>query len=154
MKLVHAPDYSVRLSASWEPDAGPTSELLISGRPTGVTVAGAVYEAALKWDEYILLFLTDDILFEDGLNIHLLDKNFNVVDSAHLAFIYTTGIFSDLDLTQADSVRFCFFGGMVWTLKLFRKKRFALPIISDPLGVSRPFKFSRMFQIRRHNLPS
>jgi hypothetical protein len=154
MKLVHATGYSIRLVAPLKPDLPPTSELWAAGGPTGVIVSGAVFEVALRWGEYLLLFLTDDVPFEDGLNIHLLDKNLKVVDSAHMAFMYSTGIFSDLDLTQSDSVSFCFFGGMVWTLKLFSKKKFAFPIISDPLSVSRPFKFSRMFQIDRRNLPS
>jgi hypothetical protein len=134
-------------------DMAPTSEIIAGGVPTGKVVDGAIFEAALRWNEYVLLFLTDDVPFEDGLNIYLLDANLDIVDSAHMFFIYSTGIFSDLDLTQSDTVRFCFFGGIVWTLKLFHKKTFALPIISDPRGVSRPFTFFRRFRIYGRPLP-
>ena len=152
VKLLPAPDYAIRAIAPTTPDTAPTSEIIVAGMPTGKVIGGAVLRAALKWNEYVLLFLTDDVPFEDTLSIYLLDADLNVVDWARMYFIYATGIFSDLDLTQDNAVRFRFFAGMVWTLKLFPKKTFVLPIISDPRGVSRPFAFSRMFQIYRDNL--
>lgn len=153
MKLLPAPDYAIRVIAPQTPDSAPQSEIIVAGVPTGKVIGGAVLRAALKWHEYVLLFLTDDVPFEETLSIYLLDADLNVVDSARMYFIYATGIFSDLDLTQPDSVRFRFFAGMVWTLKLFPKKTLAFPFISDPRGVSRPFNFFRMFQIYRHPLP-
>lgn len=147
MKLTHVPDYSIRVVTPSTSDTIPKSEILIAGVPTGKIVDGAVFEAALRWHEYTLLFLTDDVPFEDSLNIYLLDAALNVVDWARMYFMYSTGIFSNLDLTQADTVRFCFFGERTWALKLFPEKRFALPRISDPIGVSRPLKFFRMFQL-------
>lgn len=153
MKLFHAPDYSIRVVTPSTSDTVPTSEIVVAGVPTGKVLDGAVFEAALRWNKYVLLFLTDDVPFEDGLNIYLLDENLNVVDSARMLFIYSTGIFSDLDLTQPDTVRFRFFGGIIWTLKLFPEKKFALPVISDPLGVSRPFTFFRKFHISGRPLP-
>ena len=153
MNLVHAPDYSIRVVTSSTQDTAPTSEIMIGGVPTGKVVPGAVFEAALRWNEYVLLFLTDDVPFEDTLNLYLLDENLDIVDLARMYFMYATGIFSDLDLTQPDTVRFCFFGGIVWTLKLFPEKIFALPIISDPRGVNRPVAFFRKFQIYGRPLP-
>jgi hypothetical protein len=153
MKLLHAPEYSIRLITPPTSDTPPMSEIIVSGAPTGKVVVGAVFEAALRWNEYVLLFLTDDVPFEDTLNIYLLDANLNTVDWARMYFIYATGIFSDLDLTQDDTVRFCFFGGIVWTLKLFPEKKFVLPIISATWGVSRPFAFFRRFQIYGRPLP-
>ena len=149
VKLLPAPDYAIRVIAPTAPDAPPTSEIIVAGTPTGKVIGGAVLRAALKWNEYALLFLTDDVPFEDTLSIYLIDAELNVVDAAHMYFIYATGIFSDLDLTQDDTVRFRFFAGIAWTLKLLPKKTFVLPIISDPRGVSRPFAFFRMFQIYR-----
>jgi len=66
---------------------------MLNGAPTGTIVDGAILEAALKWHEYTLLFLTDDIPFEDALRIYLLDEKFNVMDSAQIMWIYATGIF-------------------------------------------------------------
>lgn len=153
VKLLPSSDYTIRVIVPSTPDAAPTSEIIVAGVPTGRTIGGAVLKAALRWNEYVLLFLTDDVPFEETLSIYLLDADLMVVDSARMYFIYSTGIFSDLDVTQPDTVRFRFFEGIVWILKLFPKKTFVLPVISDPRGVSRPFTFFRMFQIYRHRLP-
>jgi hypothetical protein len=152
MKLTHAPGYAIRVINPPTSETTPKSEILIAGVSTGKVVDGAVFEAALQWHEYTLLFLTDDVPFEDTLNIYLLDAALNIIDSAHMCFMYSTGIFSNVDLTQADTVRFCFFAERTWTLKLFSEKKFALPSISDPIGVSRPFKFSRMFKLSDSHL--
>ena len=147
VRLLPASDYAIRVIPPSTPDSAPTSEIIRAGKPTGKVIGGAVLRAALKWNEYVLLFLTDDVPFEETLSIYLLDADLNVVDSAWMYFIYATGIFSDLDLTQPDTVRFRFFAWIVWTLKLFPKKTFALPLLSDPKGVHRPFSIFRMFQI-------
>lgn len=153
MKLLHAPNYSIRTITPSTSDAEPTCEVIVAGTATGRVLQGAVFEAALKWNEYTLLFLTDDVPFEDTLNIYLLDQHLNVEDYARMYFMYSTGIFSDLDLTENDTVRFRFLGEKVWTVRLFAEKKFVIPIVSDPLGVHRPFKFFRRFQLSGLPLP-
>lgn len=153
MRLLHSPKYAIRVITPSTSDAEPTCEVVIAGVPTGKVLQGAVFEAALKWNEYTLLFLTDDVPFEDTLNIYLLDQHLNVEDYARMYFMYSTGIFSDLDLTENDSVSFSFLGQKIWTLKLFPENRFVIPIISDPLGVHRPFGLSRRFQLSGRPLP-
>jgi hypothetical protein len=151
MKLLPAPEYAIRVIVPSTSETAPESEIMIDAVPAGKIIGGAVLEAALKWNDYVLLFLTDDVPFEEGLNIYLLDAKLNVLDSAQIGWMYSTGIFSNLDLTASNIVRFRFFAEQVWTLKLLPEKEFALPIISDPLAVSRPFKFFRMFQL--HSSP-
>lgn len=153
VQLLLALDYAIRAVTASTPEAEPTSEIIVAGVPTGKVVGGAVLETALRWREYVLLFLTHDIPFEEMLSVYLLDKNLNVVDSDHMYSIYSTGVFSNLDLSQSDTVRFRFFGGIGWTLKLLPEKTFVLPFISDPTGVWRPFRFFRMFQIYGRPLP-
>jgi hypothetical protein len=153
MKLIHAPEYSTRLTGPSIPDVEPMSEILVAGVGTKKFVTGAVFEAALRWNDYVLLFLTDDVPFEETLNIYLLDKDLNVIDLARMYYMYATGIFSDLDLSEPDTVRFRFFEGMVWRLRLFTEKAFALPFFSDPTGVHKPLRFFRMFQLDDSPLP-
>lgn len=45
----------------------PQSEIIIDGKPTGKIVGGAVLEAALEWNEFVLLLFTDDIPHEETL---------------------------------------------------------------------------------------
>ena len=147
MKLIRAEDYSVRIIRASTSDEVPLCEVMIAGAATGKILQGAVFEAALKWHDYTLLFLTDDVPFEEGLSIYLLDQHLNVADYARMYFIYSTGVFSQLDLSEDDVVRFHFLGEMVWTLKLYAEKRFVLPIVSTPLGVHRPLTFFRRFEL-------
>lgn len=147
MKLIHAPEFSIRVITPPSPEMTPRSEILIAGTPAQKVVAGAVLQAALRWRDYVLIFLTEDIPFEDALHVYLLNRDLTVVDSARLGAMYSTGIFSDLDVTQPDTVRFRFFDGIVWTLTLLSKEEFAIPIVSEPKGVSRPFKFFRRIRL-------
>jgi hypothetical protein len=147
MKLEHASNYSIRLIRESTSEAVPLCEVIIGGEPTGKILQGAVFKAALAWNGYILLFLTDDVPFEDGLSIYLLDRHLHVTDYARMYFMYSTGVFSDLDLSDADTVRFRFLGESVWTLKLFTQKRLVIPILSASLGVHRPWTLYRRFQL-------
>ncbi|WP_211923249.1 hypothetical protein [Duganella radicis] len=150
MGLIHAPEYCTRLVEPSMPDVQPTSEIIVAGTNTQKFVAGAVFQAALRWNDYLLLFLTDDVIFEETLNIYLLDKDLNIVDLARMYHMYSTGVFSDLDLSEPDTVRFRFFEGLVWTLRLLNEQAFAVPFFSDPTGVHRPFKFFRRFHLHSH----
>ncbi|MYM36862.1 hypothetical protein GTP38_21260 [Duganella sp. FT94W] len=147
MKLTHASGYSIRVITASTSDAVPLCEVVIDGTGTGKVLQGAVFEAALKWNDEVLLFLTDDVPFEDTLNIYLLDQHLHVADYARMYFMYSTGILSDVDLTEADTVRFNFLGKKRWTLKLFAEKKFCIPILSEALGVHRSLGLYRRFQL-------
>lgn len=147
MKLENVLGYSTRAITAVDSDELPMCELIIAKTNTGKIFQGAVFEAALKWNNYTLIFLTDGVPFEDALNIYLLDENLNVTDYARMYFMYSTGIFSDVDLTEADTVHFHFLGEKRWTLKLFNEGKFYIPILSGTLGVFRPFSFFRKFHL-------
>lgn len=152
MKLLPTSEYAVRVITASDADTVPLCEIIFTGKATGVVVEGAIFEAALRWNDYTLLFITNDVPFEETLNIYLLDRYFHVADYAHMYFIYSTGIFSDLDLTNADTVHFNFLDEKRWTLSLFPQKRFVVPILSTALGVHRPLTFFRRFQLSAHPL--
>ena len=153
MNLIPADHYALRIIAPSTSEQVPSSELMIFGRPTGKILDGAVLEAALVWGDLLLLCMTDDVSYEEGLRIVLLDRDLNTLDSALIVAMYSTGVFSDLDLTEADTVRFRFFRGLVYTLTLLPQASFALPFFSDPGAVWRPFKWTRRFRIDAHPLP-
>lgn len=128
-------------------DVEPRAELLVDGKPTGRVLVGAVLEAAVQWHELHLLFITDDVPYEEALRIVLLDAQWQVVDAALLGSAYSTGSFSDLSLLPPDTVRFRFIGGTDWTVRLLHKDKFRLPLVSEPRGVSRRLGFSRRFVV-------
>jgi len=130
-----------------------TSTIVMDGEVTDLEVTGAILEAAVAWREQRLLFLTDDILHEDMLRIYLLDAQHRLLDTAVLGAAYSTGAFSDLRLLPPNSLSFSFIGDITWRLLLLSQREFAVPWLSDPRGVSRPWKFHRSFRLEGKPLP-
>jgi len=130
-----------------------TSTIVMDGEVTDLEVTGAILEAAVAWREQRLLFLTDDILHEDMLRIYLLDAQHRLLDTAVLGAAYSTGAFSDLRLLPPNSLSFSFIGDITWRLLLLSQREFAVPWLSDPRGVSRPWKFHRSFRLEGRPLP-
>jgi hypothetical protein len=138
---------TLRLTESGE-DAAPRSNLLHDGTPTSLLLNGVVLEAALRWRDCYVLFVTDDVPFEDALHIYLLDANFHLLDSATLASIYSTGSFAAMQLLPPNRVSFHFFGDANWEVELLPEPQARLPFFSDPRGVTRPFAFSQRLIVR------
>lgn len=113
------------------------SDVVLNGKSTGIIVPGQVLEAAVQINEQrYILFLTDDIIFEESLTIALIDVNDGLKEIVHLGNEYSTGTFADLQVTD-DSVDFRFIGDYIWTLKVSDSPRLRLPFISDPKGIKR-----------------
>lgn len=100
-----------------------------------------------------LIFLTDDIPYEETLSIYLLDGELNYLDSATLGGMYSTGFFSLQVMSAPNVVQFRFIGDIEWSVELLREPEFRLPFISEPIGVSRKFGFSRHFKIQGKSIP-
>lgn len=147
VKLIHPSEFALRPLALPHSEDSPKSELMLNGRPTGKIIDGAVLEAAIRWHDFLLVFVTDDITHEETLRVYLFDGCWNIVDSAQLGWMYATGVFSLLELHPPSTVRFLFFGDTDWTLELFDNEVFTIPFFTDPRGVSRPLRFHRRFQI-------
>ncbi|MDP5009200.1 MAG: hypothetical protein NWQ13_09530 [Glaciimonas sp.] len=131
----------------------PKSEIRVDGIATGKIVSGAYLEAAVRWNDFYLLFMTDDCPFEESLNIHLLDKNADLVDSATMFSMYSTGSFSSLKLMEPNTLHYNFFGDIVWRLELLTTPVFSWPFLGNPRGVWRKFKFKCHFKIYGRPLP-
>ncbi|WJW93795.1 hypothetical protein QVH37_17680 [Enterobacter pseudoroggenkampii] len=93
------------------------SDVVLNGKSTGINVPGQVLEAAVQVNEQrYILFLTDDIIFEESLTIALIDVHDGLKEIVRLGNEYSTGTFADLQVTD-DSVDFRFIGDYIWTLK-------------------------------------
>ena len=147
MRLLPTSKFAARLASPPTDTELPSSELLLNDKPSGLIVTGAVLEAALEWQGCSIAFFTDDIPYEDMLRIYMFDANMTLVDAAMLGWRYSTGTFAELNLQPPNSLTFRFFGGTVWRMVFLDGQEFALPVLSDPSGVSRKFKFSRHFRI-------
>lgn len=122
------------------------SKVLLDGKVTGVRVSGQVLEASVKVDAGLyILFITDNVIFEEALNIFLVKLGGvnSVIDSATIGEIYSSGVFNGLEIVSADSVKFHFMGGGVWTLIISRSPKWRFPFISEDNRISRPIGFKR-----------
>lgn len=147
-----APEITTRRVVQDE-DESPASEILLRAVPTGKFVAGAILEAAIHWRDQYLLLLSNDIPYEDTLNMHLLDAALTLLDTAKLGAAYSTGSFTELQLHEPNQISFRFIGGNPWRIELLTTAEFKMPLLSEPRGVSRPFNFSRRFRVHGNPLP-
>lgn len=131
----------------------PRSEVLIDKRPTGKFVSGAVLEAAVQYEDFYVLFMTDDVPYEELLTILFLDNQLNLLDSAHIGGAYSTGTFSAMRLDDPNTIYFRFIGESIWSVELLTRPQFCIPFISEPSGVGRSFGFSRHFIVHRDPPP-
>jgi hypothetical protein len=143
--MTKADGFSVKACSPSAGDKPPTCQLFYKGHDTGTRLPGALLEASFRVGDEWLLFLTDDIPFEESLEICLLDSKFQVADRATLAAPYAAGNFADLKVLSNHRLQFRFLGQGVWRLELLPDAAFRLPFVSEPLGVTRPFGFSRRF---------
>ena len=154
MKLLTEKEFNIQaVEDTQDEDATQKSKIIINGQNTNIAIEGIVLEACVKWHNFYLAFLTDDIPQEDMLHIHLLDQKLNTLDSATIGGIYTTGNFTDLELLAPNRVNFNFIGGTRWTVDFLSQPERCLPMLSSPKGVYKKSMFSRHFKISGDPLP-
>ncbi len=148
-----AEELTIRLHNEGDDQTEPSSEVLITGKSTEKYVPGATLEAAVSWGDYFLLFMTDDVPYEEMLGVLLLDDKLDIVDSATIGVPYSTGSFSSLHLSPPDRVSFHFIGDFTWEIELLTKPGFRIPFFSEPRGVWRSLGFKRHFIVHGSPLP-
>ncbi|EOV6158884.1 TPA: hypothetical protein ACOEER_002679 [Enterobacter ludwigii] len=110
---------------------------MINGNSTDIIVPGQILEAAVQVNDHrYILFLTDDIIFEESLTIALIDVKDGVKEIVRLGNEYSMGSFEVLSVT-VDSINFRFIGNFLWTVNTVDSSRLRLPFNSDPKGVKR-----------------
>lgn len=152
MKLLSPLEVTLRLSAPWSHDILPRSDILVDGKETGQAVTGEILKAAVRWESYCMLLVTDNVPFDDSLRMYLFDAQWKLVDSATLSHLSATGAFANLTLVRPNYLCFQFTDGATWTLELLRRGVMSLPHV-DPRGVSRPFSFFKRFRVYGFLLP-
>jgi hypothetical protein len=141
-------EIAVRRCEAQEDDDIPQCELMVAGAATGCRVSGAILEAAVEAGGKYLLFMTDDVPFEEILTLHLLDGHFRLLDSASVGRAYATGVFSLIEFREPDELVFRFIGETPWAVKLLDGPALRVPLRADAPGVTRPFGFTRHFIVR------
>ncbi|ELY2797274.1 hypothetical protein SNN58_002338 [Cronobacter dublinensis] len=128
------------------------SEVLINGNITGIIVPGEILKASVQVNEQLyVLFLTDDVIFEESLTIALIDFREGIKEIVYVGNEYTTGSFEALSIT-ADKINFRFIGDYLWTVTVSDTPRLRVPFLSDPKGVKRDTAFKKYMDISTHTV--
>lgn len=127
----------------------PRSLVLVNDRPIGDPIPGCRLEAAIECRPGWLLFVTDDVPFEEMLRVLLIGRDGQLIDSATVGGPYATGSFSGLRLEPPSRVHFRFIDDADWAVDIFDRSRAAVPWWPDAKGVWRGSQLSRHFAIRR-----
>lgn len=146
-------ELTLRLIDAGGDEDEPVSEILLNGQSTARRVTGAVLEGAVQWTNCHLLFVTDDVPYEEMLRIVLLDSAFSTMDSARIGSPYSSGSFSGLTLVEPNTVRFRFIGDTDWRVELLPRPQLRMPFFSEPPGVYRAFGLSRHFVVHGNPQP-
>lgn len=147
MRIVNENDVYLKIISEATETESPKSEITIEGTKIKLAINGVYLESCIEYDEYYLVFTTDDCPFEESLNIYLLSSENEIIDNATIFWPYGTGSFKLLRVADPNLVQFKFFGEKDWQIKIFNNKRFYIPYISEPSGVWRKINFWRFFGI-------
>lgn len=124
------------------------SELLIHCNKTGVIIWGAVLEAAVWVDNNrYLLFLTDGLLYENGLTIYLFDIKKGILEKIKLISAYGDGYFENMEV-DSNSVSFNFLGNYKWTVSVFNKPTIRIPF-TESWVICRDFKLKTYLEVTK-----
>jgi hypothetical protein len=128
-------------------DGVPFCEILNNGTPTGRIITGAVLEAALVTDKFYILFLTDDVPFEESLTIHMVRHDFEHMDTAALIRPYGSGALEGLSVADEHNATFLFYDDRTVCLEVLDRWQWRVPFVPELFGVMRPLGFRRHFRL-------
>ena len=151
-----ATDIEFRRRAQTDADAVPTGQPWRGGTAIGPVVEAALLEAAVEGSGFLLLFLTDDVPFEDRLSIVLISGAGQLLDQAVIGGPYTTGSFNGLRPQGDNRVHFRFAGDTDWCVQVLPQPQWRWPLshdLADPRGVTRPFGWRRRFRLSGNPQP-
>ena len=122
----------------------PQSELLWQGEPIGLKVDGIFIEKQYRTEVWYLLFLTENLPYEEGLHIYLLNSERRLLDALELGGPYASAILKDVKPERETALTFSFFGGDQWRLEVRR-----VPQAGLNLTLFSPLKFKHRLFARR-----
>lgn len=131
--------------------AAPRAKLVLRGLETRFDVPGAVLEAAFQVGDETLLFLTDDVPFEEGLNICLVDREGRLLDCVALAVAGATGSLHYVNRLGKRLFAFSFFADKPMQIVVSDGPRIAFPQIGLRSGIHRSFSLKGRLSVARYS---
>ncbi|AMX01934.1 hypothetical protein [Microbulbifer thermotolerans] len=124
--------FSSNLLKSSDNSQAPYLQLIKGNEPFSGQLKGALIVAQYHlYDGHYLLFITDDIPYEETLRIYLIASNAEVLDSLEFGGYLANGTLEDLNIVGEQAIEFNF----------IHKKRCRLTVKSDS-GWTKPLTFT------------
>ncbi len=121
---------------------GSKSEVCIHGKNTGITIPAAYLETAILLDDgRYLLFVTEDVPYEESLELLLIDIKQDIQEQMTIAVPYGSGTLREMRLYE-NHIEFSYFSDETWRVKVLSSRFFRLPFQNDFLVTRHPFRFS------------
>ncbi|PWF21448.1 hypothetical protein [Corticimicrobacter populi] len=120
--------------------------------PTGAVTTvlfGRQLDACVATPLHYILFLSNDLIYDERLHIYLVDTQATVLDQARLGALDTAAFLSELTMDSAERIQFSFFGGDCWEILLHETPRSVWnSLFSGSPWVWRPRLRRRYFDLR------
>ena len=145
----HHTDISIDAISSQPPTSPSRSYLTIKGHRLETPIEGALMESVFQVGNRYLVFLTEGVLHEDTLWVHLIDENHQVIDKLWFFGMYSTGVLSNIRIESENIMTFSFFDGDRWKLTVHQEKKRQIPWIIKKYCVHRDFSFSCYMTLKR-----
>lgn len=148
MRRLSADDIDLRPLGAQTDDETPRCEVMVHGESAGTELRGARLEAAVATDDNrYLLFVTDDVPYEEFLSIYLLGPDHRLRDSATIGAMYATGQLEDVELAPPDGVTFRFGRDAPWRVRLLSHPKLRPSIGVGAGGLRRPASLMREMEV-------
>lgn len=149
MKQLSENDFLFRVLSEATEAIPAKSTITLGSIESAPMLEGEDYEACIQYQDFLLVFTTNNCPYEESLNIHLLNQKLELLDKATLVWPYNTGPFSLTGLIEPNKLQFQFFNEETWTLEVYSKKQFFISAISEPKRVWRKLGFYHYFKISK-----
>lgn len=127
---------------------GSKAELCIHGKNTGITIPAYYLETAILLDDgRYLLFVTEDVPYEESLELLLIDIKQDIQEHVTIAIPYGSGTLREMRL-YANHVEFSYFSDEIWRVEVSSSRFFRFPFQDGFLVTRHPFRFSYFIHIK------
>ncbi|WP_240782324.1 hypothetical protein [Escherichia sp. E2586] len=127
---------------------GSKSELCIYGENTGITIPADYLETAILLDDgRYLLFVTEDVPYEESLELLLIDIKQDIQEQMTIAVPYGSGTLREMRLYE-NHIEFSYFSDETWRVEVSSSRFFRLPFQYGFLVTRHPFRLSYFIHIK------
>jgi hypothetical protein len=139
--------YPCSISKKEEKEGREYLSIYFDNMDTGLIITGVIIEKQIFYRKNFILFIIYDCPYEEQLDIIVLNKNFEILDKATVAWVLAGGFFENIFVDGPNSLVFDFIGNKPWRVEFFDRPRFLMPCFSEPTGVWRSLRRRHWFRI-------